>query len=270
MRTQLHTLAAVLLLAAAGATHAASLAAGGYAENFDGMGTTTALPASWSVWTVSGSHSTWTSSITANGATHSVAAMTAGSGTTSVLLDTGIGSSTKNASKAFNIALSTSPADRVLSTSPTGNDGTALQLALTNDTGASFSSLLVSYDIVRFTTVSAGNVEELPGYWLFYSLDGSNWSNVAELNPTQASVPNTSKGVSTVSDALISLSAPVAAGSTFYLRWVDDNGEPTSPDQIIGLNNVNIAAVPEPETYALMLAGLGLVGAIARRRGQRA
>jgi hypothetical protein len=27
-----------------------------------------------------------------------------------------------------------------------------------------------------------------------------------------------------------------------------------------------VAAVPEPETYAMLLAGLGLMGAIARRR----
>jgi hypothetical protein len=31
----------------------------------------------------------------------------------------------------------------------------------------------------------------------------------------------------------------------------------------------NVAAVPEPETYAMMLAGMGLMGAMARRRRQR-
>ena len=34
------------------------------------------------------------------------------------------------------------------------------------------------------------------------------------------------------------------------------------------IGNVAVAAVPEPETYAMLLAGLGLVGAVARRRKQ--
>ena len=33
--------------------------------------------------------------------------------------------------------------------------------------------------------------------------------------------------------------------------------------------NISVAVVPEPETYALMLAGLGAVGVIARRRNRR-
>ena len=39
----------------------------------------------------------------------------------------------------------------------------------------------------------------------------------------------------------------------------------------VGIDNVNfsIAAVPEPETYAMFLAGLGLLGSIARRRKQK-
>jgi len=38
---------------------------------------------------------------------------------------------------------------------------------------------------------------------------------------------------------------------------------------IIGLRNVSFmppTPVPEPETYAMMLVGLGLIGAVARRR----
>ena len=32
------------------------------------------------------------------------------------------------------------------------------------------------------------------------------------------------------------------------------------------LSGVSVSPVPEPETYAMLLAGLGLVGAMARRR----
>jgi len=35
-------------------------------------------------------------------------------------------------------------------------------------------------------------------------------------------------------------------------------------------NTLHIAAVPEPESYAMLLAGLGMIGFMARRRGNRA
>ncbi|OZA36288.1 MAG: hypothetical protein B7X87_14305 [Hydrogenophilales bacterium 17-64-34] len=44
-----------------------------------------------------------------------------------------------------------------------------------------------------------------------------------------------------------------------------------NPDLITGLtpqivSRFSVTAVPEPETYAMLLAGLGLVGFVARRR----
>jgi len=39
-----------------------------------------------------------------------------------------------------------------------------------------------------------------------------------------------------------------------------------SNDTAMGFDNFSVTAVPEPETYALMLAGLGVVGFVARRR----
>ena len=36
------------------------------------------------------------------------------------------------------------------------------------------------------------------------------------------------------------------------------------------IDSVSVAAVPEPETYAMLLAGLGLIVAVARRRSGEA
>lgn len=38
---------------------------------------------------------------------------------------------------------------------------------------------------------------------------------------------------------------------------------------VVGTWDVTVTAVPEPETYAMLLAGLGLLGFVARRRKQQ-
>lgn len=59
---------------------------------------------------------------------------------------------------------------------------------------------------------------------------------------------------------LASVLTPAAAGGNAVKVWLDQQG---------GAYQLQIAAVPEPETYAMLLAGLGLMGAIARRRRQQ-
>lgn len=61
----------------------------------------------------------------------------------------------------------------------------------------------------------------------------------------------------------VALSFQAIATSTTVRFWNDQN----SFQHFAFIDNVSaVVAVPEPETYALMLAGLGLVGFMARRR----
>jgi hypothetical protein len=49
-------------------------------------------------------------------------------------------------------------------------------------------------------------------------------------------------------------------------QWEDIFPAPLTTSRIVGVNTPAIAPVPEPETYAMMLAGFGLMGFVARRR----
>ena len=59
------------------------------------------------------------------------------------------------------------------------------------------------------------------------------------------------------------LTAPNNLGNIFVADiWSAQTGN-TGPVDVTGV-------IPEPETYAMLLAGLGLMGFVARRRNQRA
>ena len=258
------TLSALIICAG---TASAINFSGNYSENFDGMGATgTTPPTGFSLYVgEGGSNSTWTNTtgITANGTTLSVASMVA---TSSNLTASAAPTATNN--NGYNAANPNNASDRILATSPTSIDGAAINLSLTNTTGAALSTLSLGYDIQRFTAVATTN--ELPGYQIFVNIDGGAWSQIPVFTPTldgangTVAVPNT-VGVSSVPLTSFNLPTVWNANSTLNIRWVDDNAVQTSPDQIIGLNNVTV--VPEPSAW--LASVLGMLSLIICQRMQQ-
>jgi hypothetical protein len=235
--------AALTLAAFAPVRAQVSLVASPYTETFDGMGNGTAAPAGWTVHVMAGNSTTWTTNISAT---------TVGGGTANATLVPTGNFSALSGSGGFNYAEVATPANRALGSAPTGIGGIALQLSLTNNTGAPLTGIQIAYDIRRFAASAGDN--ELPGYRLFYSTDGgTTWTNVTALNPTIAGpggviVPN-SAGTTAVPATAISFA--VANGSGLLLRWIDDNAQ-THSDQPLGIDNLSISFGPVvPPTVTL-------------------
>ena len=272
---------AVALLSTSAAS-AQVVFSGSYSQNFDSMGTAgTTAPTGWSVFSETGSHDTFSPIGNPNG-TGVTPNLTAGALTAEPTLSAGA-ATTQKGLIGYNFGTTSTSTDRALGTSPSGNAATILELNLTNTSGSAVSALSLSYDIDRFTVTTANNsayassptvgVEENPGYQLSYSLNGgTTWTNVSALNPTLSGpsgvvVPN-SVGVTSISNATVSLSSSWASGSSLELAWIDDNAQSPSPDQLIGLNNVSVAAAPEPSSIGLGLIASALAGVMIVRRNR--
>ncbi|MGO9446680.1 MAG: PEP-CTERM sorting domain-containing protein [Thiobacillaceae bacterium] len=171
--------------------------------------------------------------------------------------------------------------------------------------GAEFDVSTVGYDAITVSFDWYATTQGEANLQLQYTTDGTTWLNAA-INIganstlglaalTNSTSPNTVTG-SYISDNLLTngskagqdwfqgLTATISDSAAandpnFGIRLVNaSTGADDVSTQGTALNNSSgnwrfdnvmisgVAAVPEPETYAMMLSGLGLVGFIARRR----
>jgi hypothetical protein len=106
---------------------------------------------------------------------------------------------------------------------------------------------------------------------IFSAPAGTTWSTIANpcVNPSLCSPGiNWNGGTTSVSALPISL---VKGSNTVIFSYDSlttggNHGPQTIADEGWGVGHYVISSVPEPETYAMLLAGLGIIGAITRRR----
>jgi len=128
-----------------------------------------------------------------------------------------------------------------------------------NTTG--FNSIQLAFDWRPLNTDS----ESADKLWASYSL-GSGWVNLG-------SGFGLGSDTSVWTSSVFNLPTGASNLSTFKIRlWTDvsTSTEGASVDNVRVLGNPIITAVPEPEIYAMLAAGLGLMGFVARRRRQQA
>lgn len=129
-----------------------------------------------------------------------------------------------------------------------------------------FNNVVINYDLRHSNTAARDEVFQ-------YSLDGINFIDFATFQGNTGDTWFKGRSVD------LSSVTGVANNASFAFRVVAGFGTPTAyvasnPASTYGTSStwrfdmvtVNAAPVPEAETYAMMLAGLGLVGLAAARR----
>ncbi len=225
-----------------------------YSQDFNALvstGTSSALPAGWFINEIG-------TSATVNGS-----------------YSAGTGSANTGDIYSFGAAGSSDRAlGSLLSSSFTGTFGASF----TNLASSSITSLLISYQGEQWRLGATGRADRLA---FQYSTDATSlttgtWTDFTALDFSSLVTTGTvgaligDTNTATVTSTLSGLN--LATNSTVWIRWTDINA--SGSDDGLAVDNFSLTAtlapVPEPSSYALLLAGLGVVGMLARRRGSSA
>lgn len=236
-------------------------AAAGYSQSFDSLATT-------------GTAVAWVNDSTLPGWS-----LLTGTGSAVTAYATGTGSSGTGGFYSFGAAASN---ERALG--GVGSGGTYfgapgpgavagyIVLAVTNNTGLALDSATLRFDGEQWrnggnTTAHSMALEH--GFGASYGAAGWSAPSVAWTSPvaTSSAAAVDGNGAGLVAGVTYGISAAWAPGETLWLRWTERNETGSDHGLAIDNRSLSVTAVPEPGAAALLLAGLGALGLLARRRG---
>lgn len=154
-----------------------------------------------------------------------------------------------------------------------------MAVALQNNSGSAFSSFTVGFNGEQWrnggnATLAAQTMVMEYGFGASFAAVSSwtapgasfNWSSVVN-SATAGAVDGNVAGL--VGGVGGTVNTTWNAGDTLWIRFVENND--SGNDHGLAIDNFNFTAastapIPEPETYALMLLGFGLIGVATRRR----
>lgn len=174
--------------------------------------------------------------------------------------------------KLSHIAIAASFATLSTFASASTADLTTFQTGINNDWNNSSVSVSTDSATLYGDATLTGNVNSLTSFsWNFTAgdympFDDTAWFSLNGGGQTYLSSVGAVGDYGNSGNNTYTFATPFTGSIQFGIANTMDS----ALNSQVTISNLQVAAVPEPESYALMLAGLGMMGVVARRRKQNA